>query len=128
MIRTLHIPADSRRACATRMLPAAAAELSDAIGGGFLDEAFSCPTAGWGYCVYLDENRIHLPPNERLAVLAARLGWIEQVRDVNPRGDALITGIAAAGNDTDVPHTVLIAAWRATLLPQAPPTPGKNHP
>jgi hypothetical protein len=117
-VRALLIPADLERRCAVQELTLTATSLSDAIGGGLLDEALIESLDGIGYCVYADLDRVTrgLPVNARIAVLAARLGWIDLVDRAQLRGDLLIVGADDQGNDTDVPDTVIEAAQRCGLL------------
>jgi hypothetical protein len=118
-VRALRIPANVERRCAVQELTLTAAALSDAIGGGLLDEALVESLEGVGYCVYADLDRVTrgFPVNARIAVLAARLGWIDLIDRAQLRGDLLIVGADDQGNDTDVPHTVIEAAQRCGLLP-----------
>ena len=112
----LLLPADPRRPCAVLALRDAAADLSDAIGGGLLDEQLVDGEPGQRCCVYLDEGRRarDLPPNRRLERLAARLGW-PHLDGAGPLGPALVTGLDPHGADLDVPPAVLAAALREGL-------------
>lgn len=122
-IRTLQVPADLARHCTVHEIALTGAAISDAIGGGLLDDALTDTLDGAGYCLYADADRLtkHLPDNPRAVLLAARLGWVHLADRIHLRGDILITGADDAGNDTDVPHAVLVAAHRTGLLP--PPHP-----
>jgi hypothetical protein len=115
-IRALHIPADPSQDCSLLLLEPSAAALSDALGGGLLDDAYYGAIGPDRYCLYLDEMRQakHLEPNQRAAVLAARLGW-ENLR-IRLHGDALLVGTDSGCRDTDVPAGVLAAARRAGLI------------
>jgi hypothetical protein len=118
-VRALLIPADRERHCAVRDLTLTAASLSDAIGGGLLDDALSDTIDGSGYCLYADADRLakRLPDNPRAVLLAARLGWADLADRVGLLGDLLIVGADPSDNDTDVPHTLIVAAHRTGLLP-----------
>jgi hypothetical protein len=118
-VHGLLIPADTSARCRLVELALTAAALSDSIGGGLLDEALIESLDGVGYCVYADLDRITrgLPVNTRIAVLAARLGWIDLVDRAQLHGDPLIVGADDQGNDTDVPYPVIEAAQRCDLLP-----------
>jgi hypothetical protein len=118
-IRALLIPADLQRRCAVLELVLTAAALSDAIGGGLLDDALTDTIDGAGYCLYADADRIAqgLPDNPRAVLLAARLGWIHLADRVQLLGDILITGADDTGNDTDLPYVLVEAAHRTGLLP-----------
>jgi hypothetical protein len=120
-VRALLIPADLQRRCAVRELALTAAALSDAIGGGLLDEALSDTVGGLDYCLYADADRHakRLPDNPRAVLLAARLGWIQLADRIHLHGDLLLTGTDPAGNDTDIPYAVIEAAHRTGLLPCA---------
>jgi hypothetical protein len=125
-VHALLIPVDPGTRCAVLELALTAAALSDAIGGGLLDEALVESLDGVSYCVYADLDRVtrQLPPNARVAVLAARLGWIDLVDRAHLRGDLLIVGADDQGNDTDVPISVIEAAQRCGLLPCVASDPG----
>jgi hypothetical protein len=98
-------------------LPATNVAISDAIGGRLLDDALSGDAQGQRYYVYLGEFRDAKqdPTNCRAAVLMARLGQIERNFQFRLRGDVLITGIDAEGQDADAPPAVLEAAEVAEL-------------
>jgi hypothetical protein len=116
-IRALLIPADLARRCAVHELPLTATALSDAIGGGPLDEALTDTINDAGYCLYADADRLtkHLPDNPRAALLSARLGWIHLADRIHLLGDVLLTGADDAGNDTDLPYALVEAAHRTGL-------------
>jgi hypothetical protein len=118
-VRALLIPADLARRCAVRELALTAAALSDAIGGGLLDDALTDTIGGAGYCLYANADRLTklLPDNPRAVLLAARLGWIHLADRIQLLGDILITGTDHTGNDTDLPYALVEAAHRTGLLP-----------
>jgi hypothetical protein len=122
-VRALLIPADLERRCAVQELALTAAALSDAIGGGLLDDALTDTINGAGYCLYADADRLTklLPDNPRAVLLAARLGWIHLTDRIQLRGDILITGADHSGNDTDLPYALVEAAHRTGLLPAPRP-------
>jgi hypothetical protein len=95
-----------------------AVTLSDAIGGDLLEEGLYGEIDGAAYSVYLDEGRVAkgLPPNERAAVLSARLGKVDRQWLANLRGDALFLGCDELLDDTDVPPALVDAARRSGLI------------
>jgi hypothetical protein len=99
-----------------------AAAISDLLGGVLLDDAVTWNLAG-GVCmsVYRAEDRADLPVNERLSVLATRLGIVDQAFHATARGDALLLGVTRQGRDVDVPGAVAVAADRCGY-PVAPVT------
>lgn len=117
-VLVLHLPADDREPVGLERLAASAVAFSDAIGGGFLDDALEGVADGHSYVVVLDEHRVTkgLPGNQRAAVLAARLGHLNRRWLADLRGDVLIVGLGRGGTDTDVPDGVIDAAARSGLL------------
>lgn len=117
-VLVLRIPAIDTEPCALLSLALSSAALSDALGGGLLDDAQYGCEGGAGYCLYLDEDRRdkNLPPNRRAVQLAERLGWGGSAERVDVRGDALVLGTDDFRNDADVPVAVVTAARRAGLL------------
>jgi hypothetical protein len=95
-----------------------AAALSDAIGGGLLDEALHGTYLTDEFTVYLNDHRLiaPLPANDRAATLSARMGYTDRRWLAGLRGDALLLG---RGNhdDEDVPASIVNAARAAGLLP-----------
>lgn len=118
VIRALLIPADLDRECRILDLPLTAAALSDAIGGGLLDDAVSGVIDSARYCVYLDADRRsgHAQENPRAVRVAARLGWERLAEQIQLRGDILITGLDARGNDADLPLALAELAHHSGLL------------
>jgi hypothetical protein len=123
-VLVLRVPADHRAPVRLVQLAASAVTFSDAIGGGYLDEALDGVVDECPYVVVLDEHRVAkgLRANQRAAVLAARLGHVNRAWLADLRGDALIVGCGRGGADTDVPDGVIDAAARSGLLP------GHDHP
>lgn len=117
LVQALRVPADPVEPLAVVRVKPSATALSEAIGGGLLDDSVQGWTAGDGYTFYLDENRVRkgLPDNARAATLAARLGHTDRIWLSEVRGDVLITGCTLRGDETDVPEAVLAAAHQAGL-------------
>jgi hypothetical protein len=89
------------------------------VGGGLLDEV-ACPVPpGDEHTIYQDEtwDARSLPDNSRAFRLGARLGWPHLAERRSLRGDVLVLGLDARGQDTHVPGIVLEAAAREGLLP-----------
>lgn len=114
----LRIPLDATRSVTLALLRRSAAGLSSAIGGRLLEEALHGDCGGQGYTFYLDERRVTkgLAGNERAAVLAARLGYVDREWLADLRGDVLVLGCDGRLDDANVPQGVLEAASRAGLL------------
>jgi hypothetical protein len=72
------IPADADVSVSFVVLRLRAVELSEAIGGGLLEEALTSDGGEGGYTCYVDHPRVAkgLPPNGRAAVSSARLGHV----------------------------------------------------
>lgn len=123
----LLIPADPQCPCTVLVLRNSSPALSEAIGGGLIEDAYYGRICGQGYCLYLDDEREakRLPENARAVLLAARLSWVDQIDRLRLRGDALLTGTARNGDDADVPEALLAAARRTGLLPD-PATPAPD--
>lgn len=106
--------------------------MRDAIGGDLLDDPLTGTCGSGRFEVYLDQNRWDggLPPDDRAAVLLARLGRTGREVLAGVRGDALVVGIDVRGGDGDVPVGVLAAVCRAeqrvtvTVDPDLPLHPG----
>jgi hypothetical protein len=118
----LLVPADTGRPLALRAVADSAAAISDLLGGVLLDDAVTWNLGG-GVCVsvYWAEDRADLPVNERLSVLATRLGIVDRTFHAAARGDALLLGATRQGRDLDVPRSVTVAADRCGY-PVAPAT------
>jgi hypothetical protein len=117
-VRGLLVPADTSRPCLVENLALTAVALSDAIGGGLLEEGVHGQINGVTFCVYVDEDRVakKLRPNERAAVLSARLGETGRSWLADLRGDVLILGSDEQLDDVDVPAAVVEMARRAGLM------------
>jgi hypothetical protein len=118
----LLVPADAGRLLALRPVQDSAAAISDLLGGVLLDDAVTWNLGG-GVCVSVcwAEDRAGLPVNERLSVLATRLGIVDRTFHATARGDALLLGTTRQGRDLDVPGVVAVAADRCGY-PVAPVT------
>ena len=116
----LRIPADAGCSVSLTTLRLTASALSDAIGGGLLEDALVGDVGGWGYTIYLDEHRVAkgLPRNGRAAVLAARLGHVNRAWLADLRGDVLVLGCDGRLDDVSVPGCVVEAADRSGLTVQ----------
>jgi hypothetical protein len=108
-VLALRVPADESMQGEILDVIASAAALSDAIGGGLLEDAVYGRVDGQDYCVYLDEEREvkRLPGNRRAERLARLLGWSADDPAPTLLGDILITGVGPHGDDADVPDYVL---------------------
>lgn len=118
--RGLLVPANSAAPCTLRDLTLTAVALSDAIGGGLLEEALHGEIGGARFCVYLDEDRAskRLPPNAKAAALCARLGQTDSAWMNGLLGDVLLLGCDVHLNDVDVPLRVVEAARACGLVVQ----------
>jgi len=108
----LLIPADRGEPVALVALGLRASQLSDAIGGGLLEDALYADCEGAGYTFYLDEQRVAkgLPHNDRAAVLSARLGHVDRSWLAGLRGEVLVLGYDEHLDDVSVPPSVVDAA------------------
>jgi hypothetical protein len=124
-VHGLLVPWDERRACQVQELALTAAALSDAIGGGLLEDGVHAEICGAVYSVYLDDDRVtkKLPLNERAAALSARLGQVDRAWLSGLRGDALFLGCDEQRDDIDVPPVVVDAARRSGLIVDGSPGP-----
>lgn len=116
----LRIPADAGRPVTLAALRLTASVLSDAIGGGLLEDALTAEQDSGGYTFYVDEHRVAkgLPGNDRAAVLAARLGHMTRAWLADLRGDVLVLGADGRLDDVSVPRFVVDAAVRSGLMVQ----------
>jgi hypothetical protein len=114
----LRIPVDVGRPLALVVLPLSASALSDAIGGGLLEDALTAEGGDGGYTFYVDEFRVAkgLHPNDRAAVLAVRLGQVNRAWLADLRGDVLVLGADGWLEDVSVPLLVVEAAVRSGLF------------
>jgi hypothetical protein len=105
-----------------------AAAISDLLGGVLLDDTDTWNLGCGGFVsVYRAEDRAGLPDNQRLCMLATRLGIVDRALHTGARGDVLLLGATRHGRDTDVPVTVTAAADRCgypiAFLPSPAPAP-----
>jgi hypothetical protein len=123
LVTVLAIPADPREPALVIRLEATAAALSEAIGGGLLDDDGQGEVSGERFTLYVDEERCTrgLALNDRAARLSARLGLLDRRWLAQLRGDALLVGLGPRNEDRDVPLPVLTAAFRSGLTPQFAP-------
>ena len=106
-------PADAGRPLELRAVADTAAAISDLLGGVLLDNADAWNLGrGVSASVYWAEDRAGLPVNDRLSVLATRLGIVDRTFHTAARGDALLLGATRQGRDVDVPGAVAVAADR----------------
>lgn len=114
----LRIPAEVGQPLALVALPLSASALSDAIGGGLLDDALTAEGGDGGYTFYVDEHRVAkgLPGNDRAAVLSARMEHVTRAWLADLRGDVLVLGCDGRLEDVSVPLFVVDAAVRSGLF------------
>ena len=114
----LRIPADAGGPVSLVVLALTASALSDAIGGGLLEDSLIGDADGAGYTFYVDEFRVAkgLPRNERAAVLAARLGHVNRAWLADLCGDVLVLGCDERLDDVSVPGCVVEAAALSGLV------------
>jgi hypothetical protein len=115
----LRIPADAGLPLSLVVLRLSLPELSDAIGGGSLEDALTGEQDGHGYVFYVDAHRVAkgLPGNERAAVLSARLGHVTRAWLADLCGDVLVLGCDRHLDDVSVPRFVVGVAVRSGLFP-----------
>ncbi|HET9657497.1 MAG TPA: hypothetical protein VFP72_19250 [Kineosporiaceae bacterium] len=114
----LRIPADASLPVSLMVLRLTVADLSDAIGGGPLEDAVTGEQDGHGYVFYGDAHRVAkgLPGNDRAATLSARLGHVTRAWLADLCGDVLVLGCDRRLDDVSVPQFVVDAAVRSGLL------------
>jgi hypothetical protein len=115
----LRIPADAGGPVSLVVLALTASALSDAIGGGLLEDSLIGDADGAGYTFYVDELRVAkgLPRNDRAGVLAARLGHVNRAWLDDLRGDVLVLGCDGRLDDVSVPRLVVeAAAWSGLVV------------
>ena len=120
----LLVPADAGRPLALRAVTDSSAAISDLLGGVLLDDAVTWNLGGGVFAsVYWAEDRAGLPVNQRLSVLATRLGIVDRTFHATARGDALLLGTTRQGRDIDLPDAVAAAVDRCgyTLTPATAP-------
>jgi hypothetical protein len=107
----LLVPADAGRPPATWAVTNSSAAISDLLGGVLLDDALTWDLGGEvSVSVYRAEERAGLPVNQRLSVLATRLGIVDRAFHATARGDALLLGTTRDGREVDLPAAVVVAA------------------
>ena len=111
-VLALRVPADDGEPVTVVLVRPSSVALSDAIGGGLIDDALVGGCEGDRFGLYLDEERVakNLPPNDRAAVLLVRLGHTDREWLAGLCGDAVIVGVDGRGGDCDVAAEVLVAA------------------
>ena len=102
----LLMPADAGAPCRIVSVRNRAAAISEAIGGGLIDDVLIGGTTGGMYVLYAgdedSDEQIVRPDNPRAAVQAARLGHHGREVQRRLRGTVLATGLHATGTgDTD---------------------------
>jgi hypothetical protein len=115
-ILALHVPAGADAPCRVVRLRPTAVALSDALGGVLLDDTVHELDTGRLVRVYVAEDRpdTRLPANRRAGGLLRRAAGRGTARRgaagrVVVRGDALMAGVDADGNDCDLPAELLPA-------------------
>lgn len=110
----LLLPADPGLPLSLCTVKDSAGAISDLLGGVLLDFLIWCVGDGAFATVYCAEERAGLPVNQRLSVVATRLGVTDRAFHDAARGDALILGVTGQdqGVDVDVPAPVVAAAHR----------------
>jgi hypothetical protein len=109
----LLVPADTGRSLTLRAVADTAAAISDLLGGVLLDDAVTWNLGrGVSTSLYWAEDRVALPVNQRLSVLATRLGIVDRTFHASACGDALLLGATREGRDVDLPCAVALAADR----------------
>lgn len=110
-VLALRVPADVGEPVTVVLVRPSSVALSDAIGGGLIDDALVGVCEGGRFGIYLDDERAakRLTPNDRAAVLSIRLGHTDREWLAGLRGDAVIVGVDGRGGDCDVPAGILVA-------------------
>ena len=121
-LTALLMPAQVETPCQIVSVRNRSAAISEAIGGGLIDDVLVGGTAGGMYVIYAcDDEQTTRPANPRATVLAVRLGHYGREVQRRLRGTVLVVGLLADGTgDTDVPATVLTAATRAGITVRWP--------
>lgn len=119
-VLALRIPTDESSPVALALLRLSASELSDAIGGGLLEDALTDEVDEGGYTFYVDAHRAAkgLPLNDRAGVLAVRLGHVCRAWLADLCGDVLVLGCDGRLHDVSVPRSVVEAVSRSGLAVQ----------
>jgi hypothetical protein len=116
-VLVLRIPARTREPVTVQLAEPSSVAFSDAIGGGTLDDSLVWVCQDGRFVICLDENRQAkgFPLNDRAAALSVRLGYADRAWLADLRGDALVVGVDATGDDRHIPMAVLVAACRCGL-------------
>lgn len=113
MLRALVIPAPTARPVQIRNVIDSSAAIADTIGADLLaDEPITCKLPdhpGQRISIYLAAHSTDEAPNERAAILLARLGLHDRAILAHLHGDLLITGVPGDSTDSDIPDAVLDA-------------------
>jgi len=125
----LLVPANSTVPLSLRPVEDSATAISDLLGGVLLDDPRVLPLAdGPAVTIYQGEDRASLPVNDRLTVLATRLGIVDRAFHATARGDALVLGVTRRTIDVDVPDAVTVAAHRCGYrVAAATPSPASTR-
>lgn len=121
----LLVPADPDLPLSLCAVEDSTVAISDLLGGVLLDALTWDVDAEALVTVYSAEDRASLPVNQRLSVVATRLGIVDRAFHAAARGDALVLGTTHHQVvDTDVPAAVTLAAHRCgyQIAPVASPS------
>jgi hypothetical protein len=113
-LTALLVPVDGAGPCRLVQVPDRSAAISDAIGGGAIDEIVTGTVGGRLFTVYAPESGG--PRNTRAGTICARAGY--EGRDVQRRlaGHILIVGQDPTGTrDVDVPQELLALVFVAGI-------------
>jgi hypothetical protein len=118
----LLVPADPGLPLSLRAVEDSSSAISDLLGGVLLDDPVTwCVGQEMFATVYCAEDRAGLPVNQRLSVVATRLGVTDRAFHAAARGDVLILGTTRDHSDVDIPASVTEAAHRGGYRIAPPP-------